>query len=516
MAANLYNTMYNPDVLSCIANLSSDEVFTPPDVANALLDLLPQELFESPDTKFLDPACKSGVFLREIAKRLLKGLEPIYPDLQERTDHIFQKQLYGIAITELTAHLARRSLYCSKYPTGKYSVTKFPDDKPQGNIRFVVTQHRFVNGKCVFCNAAESEYGPQKRAGGLETHAYEMIHRLKPEEIFNMRFDVVIGNPPYQLSDGGAQASAKPIYHYFVEQAKKLNPRYLTMIIPARWYAGGKGLDGFRDTMLSDIHIKELHDFPNTDDCFPGVNIRGGVCYFLWSKEYDNREGLVNVVTHIQDETDAVNRSLKYEDLDIFLRYNKSLSILEKVMADCGENVMARYVSSRKPFGLSTDFAKTSKFRAKSSGMDYPIPCYGKGKNIGYVEFNDIPNHQDWIGKWKVFTSRANNIGTELNDDNLNAFIGKKEICTESYIVIGADMNLTEEQAKNLAGYLQTRFARFCHSLAKASQDATSKTYRFVPVQDFSRAWTDEDLYEKYGLTDDEVAFIESTIKEME
>ena len=378
MASNLYNTMYNPDVLSCIANLSSDEVFTPPELANAMLDLLPQELFSDPDATFLDPGCKSGVFLREIAKRLLKGLEPIFPDLQERTDHIFQNQLYGIAITELTAHLSRRSLYCSKFPTGQYSVTKFPESKPQGNIRFVITQHHFANGKCVFCNAAESEYGSEKRAGGLETHAYEMIHRLKPEEIFNMKFDVIIGNPPYQLSDGGAQASAKPIYHYFVEQAKKLNPRYLAMIIPARWYAGGKGLAGFRDSMLSDIHIKELHDFPNTDDCFPGVNIRGGVCYFLWAKDYDNRENLVRVVTHTQEEEDVTERPLKYEDLDIFLRYGKSLSILKKVMADCGDNVMAKYVSSRKPFGLSTDFAKTPKFRAKSSGMDYPFHAMEK------------------------------------------------------------------------------------------------------------------------------------------
>lgn len=516
MANNLYNTMYNPDVLSCIANLSNDEVFTPPEVANALLDLLPQELFENPNTTFLDPACKSGVFLREIAKRLLKGLEQIYPDLQERTDHIFQKQLYGIAITELTAHLSRRSLYCSKFPTGHYSVTKFPDDKPQGNIRFVRTEHRFVNGKCVYCNAAESEYGKEKRGDELESHAYEMIHKVKPEEIFKMKFDVIIGNPPYQLSDGGAQASAKPIYHYFVEQAKKLNPRYLTMIIPARWYAGGKGLDGFRDVMLTDKRIVELHDFPNTDDCFPGVNIRGGVCYFLWSKDYDNTKDLVRVVTHIQENEESTKRNLKYGDLDIFLRYGKSISILEKIMKSCGDDVMAKHVSSRKPFGFSTDFAKGSKFRSKPTGMDYPIPCYGKGKTIGYVEFNDIPNHQDWIGKWKVFTSRANNIGTELNDDNLNAFVGKKEICTESYIVIGADMDLTEQTAMNLAEYLQTRFARFCHSLAKASQDATSKTYRFVPAQDFSKKWTDKALYKKYGLNNEEISFIESTIKEME
>jgi len=524
MANGLFDNVYNPDVLSCLANLSNDEVFTPPDIVNQMLDMLPQELFRNPDTTFLDPACKTGVFLREIAKRLIVGLEPQFPDLQERLDHIFHNQLYGIAITELTSMLSRRGLYCSKYPHSEFSVSYFDKEHQDGNIRFKRVQHTWDTaklmtlngkklGKCVFCGASRDEYD---RSQDLETHAYEWIHTQKPEEIFDMKFDVIIGNPPYQLSDGGAQASAKPIYNYFVEQAKKLKPRFLTMIIPARWYAGGKGLDEFRDNMLSDKHIRELHDFPNTDDCFPGVNIRGGVCYFLWDREYDNQTSKVNVVTHNQDMTDSMLRSLKYGDLNIFLRYGRSLTILDKVMEACGDNVLAKYVSSRKPFGLSTDFAKTGAFHSKPSGMDYPIPCYGKGKKIGYVEFNNIPAHQDWIGKWKVFTSRANNIGTELNDDNLNTFVGKKEICTESYIVIGADLDLTEEQAHNLSAYLQTRFARFCHCMAKASQDATSKTYRFVPMQDFSIRWTDEMLYEKYGLTNDEIVFIEATIKPME
>ncbi len=348
MATNLYNTMYNPDVLSCIANLSSDEVFTPPEVANAMLDMLPQELFESPDTKFLDPACKSGVFLREIAKRLLKGLEPLYPDLQERTDHIFKHQLYGIAITELTSHLSRRSLYCSKTANGNYSVTKF--DSIEGNIRFKKIKHRWIDGKCAFCGAAKGQYD---RASDLETHAYELIHTTKPEGIFKMKFDVIVGNPPYQLTTNSterdAAKQARPIFQLFVEAAKKLSPRYLTMIIPARWYSGGIGLQNFREDMIHDKRITKLVGYPNSRDCFTGVDIAGGVCYFLWERD---AKRVCEVTNKNANDSNTLKRSLD-EFGDVFIRSNESIDIIHKVV-EKGLDTLDSQVFSLDPFGFPT------------------------------------------------------------------------------------------------------------------------------------------------------------------
>ena len=501
MSSGLIETLYNPDVLSCLANLSNDEVFTPPEVVNKMLDMLPQELFRNPDTTFLDPACKTGVFLREIAKRLIKGLEPQMPDLQQRIDHIFKKQLFGIAITEITSLMSRRSVYCSKYPTSDYSVTKFENE--QGNIRFKRTEHTWVDGKCKYCGASKEQYD---RGDELETHAYELIHVKNPEDIFKMKFDVIIGNPPYQLSDGGYRVSASPIYHMFVQQAKKLNPHYLSMIIPARWFAGGKGLDDFRDEMLNDNSIRVIHDYPEANDCFSGVQIKGGICYFLWDRDY---KGDCIVETQRGDKIGKpMKRPLLENGCDVFIRYNEAINILNNVRAH-GEQSFESLVSTRKPFGLDT------LYRGKKTYSDGDVTLFENG-GTSFVSPKEILKNQRWINMPKVFIPEAGSGSDAFPHPILGRpFLGKiNTASTETYLLIGPFES--ESICNNVISYISTKFFRFLVLLKKPSQHATSKVYTFVPMQDFSKPWTDEELYAKYGITDEEIAFIDSMIRPMD
>ena len=496
------NSNYNPDVLNCIANLSNDEVFTPPELANKVLDLLPQDLFKSPETKFLDPFSKSGVFLREIVKRLDRGLESQMPDRQLRIDHILHNQVFGIAITELTSYLSRRSVYCSKHANGKYSVSRFNTES--GNILYANRSHTWENGKCKYCGASQTVYD---RGSEAEQYAYMFIHTDNPKQFFgNMKFDVIIGNPPYQLEDGGFGASAKALYPEFVLQAKKLSPRYLAMIIPARWYAGGKDVGAFRETMLNDNRISIIHDYPNASECFPGVEIKGGVCYFLW--EHD-RKGKVTVYTHKDGQTTSVlERPLLEIGCDTFIRQNEAVSILHKVMQK-KERHFSVLVHPAMTFGIRT-FVKEFDSSTPKPGL---VKVYAQ-KSIGYIKRENIPGGKEYIDKWKVIIPEAIGSG-ELGKDIIKPILAEPcSINTETYIMNGPYKS--KEEAENVISYIGTKFFHLLLGLKKITQHATQKVYSLIPVQDFSQSWTDEMLYKKYGLDENEIAFIESTIRPME
>lgn len=513
---DFFNRVYNPDVLLCLANLSNDEVFTPPEIANQMLNMLPQELFEDPNTTFLDPACKSGVFLREIAKRLIKGLEDKIPDLEERIDHICKNQLYGIAITELTSLLSRRSLYCSKYPNGPFSVAKF--DNVEGNIRFKTCNHEWEGPlkwivekgkekrewrKCKWCGASEEQFGEDNRRG-LESHAYEFIHSIKPEEIFNMKFDVIISNPPYQLNDEGNGKSAKPIYQHFVQNAKKLMPRYMTMIIPARWYVGGKGLDSFRSEMLGDRHIRKLVDFGNSNDVFNGVDIAGGICYFLWDRD---NEGNCEIKNKTNDSEVSAIRGL--DDYDVFVRDNKAVSIIEKVNDAHKGEYLNTVVSSRKPFGLPTNYAPCN------SG----IPCqFIQRIGLKYAKKEDVSDPFKLLNKWKLIAPKAPIAGqTDFTkpvaiyyDSNIK-IIPPGTCCTESFIVLYAAN--TEEEILSFKSYLFTKTVRFLLLLSVVSQDITKDRFRFVPhLGKYDKEYTDEQLCKLWNIDATEWEYIDSRI----
>lgn len=520
---------YNPDVLNCLANLSNDEVFTPPALANQVLDLLPQELFQSPSTTFLDPVSKSGVFLREIVKRLDRGIEPLIPDRRQRIDHILHRQVFGIAITELTAYLSRRSVYCSKNANSEYSVTHF--DTESGNILYRPLHHTWANGKCRYCGASQEVYD---RGDQAEQYAYQFIHTDNPHTLFNnMKFDVIIGNPPYQLSRASENtttnsAYASSIYHLFIEQALKLHPYYLCMITPSRWMT--KSAQGIPDEWVNKFikcnHFIEMHDFIDAKECFNGIEIKGGVNYFLLSPTYNGKCKYVLF--------DGKNSTERFDYLDFFgagivIRDNNALSILKKIVRVEGdyyqkENFSSlvsprdfyttheRLGSNWKGYSHHKTFEQNIKYYLNKS----LIPC-----GYGWIKESDIPKGSEAIYTDKVYISKAYGAGEGFPHQILGVpFYGEPgSVCSQTYIVIGynpQNRRLTKEECLSIISYIKTRLFRYLVLIKKKTQNAPRNVYQFVPLQDFSHPWTDEMLYKKYGLTDEEIDFIERMIRPME
>ncbi|GAB1430801.1 hypothetical protein MASR2M18_16350 [Ignavibacteria bacterium] len=485
------------DIFELIPNQKTNQIFTPKKVVQMMIDNLEEHdptLFTRTDSTFIDLYMKSGMYITEVVKKLFRNTRKLYASDEACLKHILENQVFGLAPTPILQGITQTYIFGFD------------------------TEHN-ISRK----NFVQHDLTPEAQEDKAKEKIYELFNLNK-----DMKFDAVVGNPPYQEMDGGAQASARPLYHLFVNAAKKLNPNYISIIMPTRWYAGGKGLDEFREEMLIDKHISELHDFIKPELVFQNVNLRGGVCYFLRDENYDNTKELTKVFTYKDDlKPEIVKRSLKTEDVDILIRHNTGIEIINKISSYKGFTSFETYISSLRPFGFRGYFINDDKYRSSKLGLINPVICYGKGKQIGFLERDEITKNTEWIDKYKVFTPRANNIGTELNDDNLNSFIGEPNtICTESYLVIGVDLNLDNQSAKNLTKYLSTKFTRFQHSLGKASQDATSKTFRFVPLQDFTPNsdidWSksiseiDQQLYKKYGLNEEEIAFIESMIKPME
>ena len=565
----------NFDILETITNVGNDEVFTPRNTCDMMLDSLPEEVWHNPNYKWLNPATKNGIFEREIAIRLDVGLKNIIPDTEQRRKHILQNMIYAIGQTKFTAHVARRTLYyCSQanracdgivaddghYVNG-YAIgngTWFNDE--EGNIKTPCTDHEFVdsNGrkmpssctgddrkkyKCKYCgiNGASTYNDANQR----ETYAYEFIHvnhlvlgKHLRDRFFggnkDMKFDIIIGNPPYQLSDGGAQASARPIYNLFIDQAKTLKPKYLCMIIPSRWMIGGKGLDDFRESMISDRHIRSLVDYVNPKECFPNNDIKGGVCYFVWDRDYDDK---CHITLHTATGEKKSVRYLKEKGLDIYVRDETLLNIMKKVVAGQGGKMLDSIVSARKPYGLEAEtMLSASKyglppFSDKKIKGGYEIFGLGEKqkRTWKYLPKNyPIPKISPCLNKYKVFIAEAYGCGaigevpsTPVLSTPVLSTPG--QLCTETFLEIGPFD--TELEAANVIKYIRTKFFRALVGVQKQTQHTTQKVYRFVPIINFkdnsdinwnaSISDIDNQLFNRYQLDNDQIEFINQNIQEM-
>ena len=511
MSGNLYTRPSQPDVLEVIANLSNDAVFTPPRVVNAVLDLLPEHVWKDPSLRWLDPGSKTGVFPREITKRLMIGLADVIPNEQERLDHILKNMVFAIATEAITGLMTRRSLYCSKDASSSRSAAQLPT--PHGNVWHRRVEHSFdAKGRCTECGGTKEQLEQPSR----DNKAYGFIHNegrtLIAKEI-NMKFDVIVGNPPYQMDADAEGQNIAPIYDSFVQEAIKLNPKYAAMIIPSRWLAGGKWLDTFRDQMLKDKRIRKMVDYPNAAELFPGVQIKGGVLYFLWDR--DNPGSCSATTRRGEDVVGPVDRAL--DQYDVFVRDARALPILEKVLKK-KEQSFSDLVSTRDPFGpaLSSNFTGFRKNDKKQEGDLKLYMNQGSKRLSKWVSPEHVSKNADVVDQWKVFIPNAGSDGGQRLPDVVlsSPLVGEPgSVCTLTYLYVHPCSSQSE--AQSVDSYIRTRFLRFLVSLRKLNQHTTRSSYLWVPQQTWDRTWTDAELYKKYGITKEEQEYIESMVKEM-
>lgn len=486
----------NPDVISFLADLNNQQKYTSPREVNSMLDLLPSEVWSNKELKFLDPVSKTGVFLREIAIRLIDGLQKEIPDLEKRVDHILRNQIFGIGTEEITAKISRRTLYCSKNANSDKSIVKFKSE--QGNVIFNKIEHEWKDNLCIHCSASKSNLSSVK-------YAYEFLHK-NPSKIFkNMKFDIIVGNPPYQLNVGNqSKAFGVALYHKFVNQAIKLNPRYLTMIIPSRWFTGGRGVDDFREKMLRDKRLRIIVDQVDGDYFFPSAEVKGGICYFLWDRD---KEGLCKIKRFVRDELISESeRPLLEKGMDTFIRDCNAVSILKKVQ-NINQKTMDSIVSVQTPFGIISSFEdfKNNKFKGS-------VKFYTNNQRIGYINSEQITKNLDYVNKWKVFVPKAIGSGKTSSDVIKPILADNNSCCSQTYICIGPFEN--KEQAENAITFIKTKFFHFMLGIKKITQDAMRGTYMLTPLEDFNESWSDEKLFSKYDLSQSQIKYIESSVRD--
>lgn len=558
---NKYATTHTSQVLTFTSNISQNEIMVTRKMAEQMISHIPEENFSDPDTTYFESSSYNGICLKIFAEKLYVGLEKVIPNKLERLNHIFKNQLYGIATSKVAAAMVRKTLYGSRYACAignktsldkikTFSIVEFTDEdvgktffcgnKAQGNIRFNInSKHDYSKGNiCSCCGANKNIYGENE-------YAYEFIHLANKniERLKAMKFTVIIGNPPYQLSDTSLSASATPIYNKFIEQAKLLDPKYIIMIIPSRWMVGGKGLDTFRKEMLEDKHILVLHDYLDASECFQGVDIKGGVCYFVRDRD---KEDKCTIVTHDKGKTTTSIRYLKEDcDDDIFIRKPELISIKNKVWNDKAQISFSNIVSPRKPYGFCSDFFNPKEEKtidgkrvkidvttqekyglepAKDTGTDEDYKIIGLENTVRCWKYLDkdykFPKISN-LNNYKLFISKAYGSGKYGEKINNLIIAEPKQVCTETFVEIGGLHS--KEEANNCNKYMQTKFFTALLGIAKITQNTSAKVYGYIPLQDFTNKsdidWNksiseiDEILYKKYGFTKEDIEFINKNVK---